>query len=53
MSNVIGDKIVSQAVALVDGTPEFASLRIDGQAAAGISDSVGVYAHLRAVRIEL
>src|SRR6266481_7855211 len=53
MSNVVGDKIVSQAVALVDGTPELAGFRIGGQAAAGISDSVGVYAHLRAVRIEL
>src|SRR5882672_9917641 len=53
VGDVIGDEIVAQAVAFVDGAPEFAGFGINGQAAAGVADAVGVDAHFGAIGIEL
>src|SRR5580704_14522737 len=53
VGDVVGDEIVSQAVAFVDGAPKLVGLGIDGQAASGVADSVGIDAHFGAVGIEL
>src|SRR5260221_12997104 len=53
VSDVVGDEIVAQTVALVDGAPEFTSFGADGQAAAGITDSVSINAHIGAIGVEL
>src|SRR5260221_8254851 len=53
VGDVVGDEIVAQSIALVDGAPEFAGFGMDGQAAAGIADSVGIDAHIGAIGVEL
>src|ERR1700720_2072901 len=53
MGDVVGDEVVSQAVAFVDGAPQFVGFGIDGKAAARVADSVGVDAYFGAVRVEL
>jgi len=42
VSDVVGHKIVSQAIAFVDRAPELVGFRIDGKSTAGIANSVGV-----------
>src|SRR3954462_9698991 len=49
---VVRDQIVSQSVPLVDGTPQFARLWIDGQTHR-VAYSVCEHAHLRTVGVEL
>src|SRR5580700_4483146 len=51
--DVVGDKVVTQAVAFVDRAPELSGFGLNGQAASGIADSVGVDAHTGAVGVEL
>src|ERR1700736_1701469 len=51
--DVVGDEVVTQAVAFVDGAPELSGFGLNGQAASGVADSVGVDAHGGAVGIEL
>src|ERR1700691_5124013 len=43
VSDVVGDKVISQAVAFVHRTPQLASLRIDCQPASGIANSIGIH----------
>src|SRR2546423_6367511 len=52
VSDVIRDEVVPKRVALVYGTPQLTGFRIDGESR-GIANAIRVYAHIRAVRIEL
>src|SRR5512146_1961963 len=51
MGDVVGNEIVAEAVALVDGGPEFAGFGVDGDAD-GVADAGGVDALAGSVRIE-
>src|ERR1700722_313376 len=51
--NVIGHQIVAEAVAFVYRTPQLAGLGVEGQAAARVTNSIGINLHSRAVGIEL
>src|ERR1700716_2110037 len=49
--DVIGHKVVAEAVAFIDGAPQSTGARINGQAR-WVSDSGRINAHVRAIRVE-
>src|ERR1700730_10864989 len=49
--DVIGHKVVAEAVAFIDGAPQSTGARINGQAR-WVSDSGRINAHARAVGVE-
>src|SRR6266496_3234935 len=52
VGDVVGNQVVAQRVALVDGTPQLAGLGMDGNSTTRVADAIGKYLHIRTIGIE-
>src|ERR1700693_5023160 len=51
MSDVIGDKVIAESIALIHRAPQLAGLRIYRNPSSGVANAVGIHAQLAGPRI--